>query len=100
MIAGDPNIQIVEVVVAALGDLRDELVLVGGCAASLLIESPLAAPPRVTYDVDLIASVTALKEYHALEGRFAAPLAPCVGRRSRRAICRTISPRVSAFERG
>lgn len=72
MIAGDPNIQIVEVVVAALGDLRDELVLVGGCAASLLIESPLAAPPRVTYDVDLIASVTALNEYHALEDRFAA----------------------------
>lgn len=72
MIQGDPNVQIVEVVVAALGDLREELVLVGGCAASLLIESPSAAPPRVTYDVDLIASVAALKEYHALEGRFAA----------------------------
>jgi len=34
------------------GDLRAELVLVGGCAASLLINAPTAPPPRVTYDVD------------------------------------------------
>lgn len=71
MIAGDPNVQSVELVAAALGDLRDELVLVGGCAASLLIDAPTAPPPRVTYDVDLIAVVAALRNYHALEEQFA-----------------------------
>ena len=63
--------QSVEVVAAALGDLCDELVLVGGCAASLLIDAPTAPLPRVTYDVDLIAVVAALRNYHALEERFA-----------------------------
>lgn len=66
----DPNVQRVELVAAALGDLRDELVLVGGCAASLLINAPTAPPPRVTYDVDLIAEVAALRNYHALEEQF------------------------------
>lgn len=72
MIQRDPNVQLVELVVAALGDLRDELVLAGGCAASLLIEAPSAAPARITYDVDLIATVTSLREYHVLERKFAA----------------------------
>jgi predicted nucleotidyltransferase len=71
VIAGDPNVQSVELVAAALGDLCDELVLVGGCAASLLIDTPTAPPPRVTYDVDLIAVVAALRNYHALEEQFA-----------------------------
>ena len=71
MIAGDPNVQSVELVAAALGELCDELVLVGGCAASLLIDAPTAPPPRVTYDVDLIAVVAALSNYHALEKKFA-----------------------------
>lgn len=70
MIAGDPNVQSVELVAEALGDLCDELVLVGGCAASLLIDAPTAPPPRVTYDVDLIAVVAALRNYHALEEKF------------------------------
>lgn len=72
MIRGDPNIASVERVAAALGDLCDQLVLVGGCAASLLIDSPVAPPPRVTTDVDLIATVTALRDYHALERLIAA----------------------------
>jgi predicted nucleotidyltransferase len=70
-VTNDPNIERVEVVAAALGELREQLVLVGGCAVSLLIDSAIAAPPRVTYDVDLIAEVTALRDYHALEELFA-----------------------------
>lgn len=66
----DSNVRNVEVVAAALGALCEELVLVGGCAASLLIDSPSAPPPRVTYDVDLIAVVTVLSGYHRLERRF------------------------------
>lgn len=68
---GDPNVLRVEVVAAALGDLCEELVLVGGCAASLLIDAPSAPPARVTYDVDVIAEVAALHGYHALERQFA-----------------------------
>lgn len=71
MIAADPNVASVELVAATLGDLCDHLVLVGGCAASLLIDTPTAPPPRVTTDVDLIVEVSALGEYHALERRFA-----------------------------
>jgi predicted nucleotidyltransferase len=67
----DPNVLRVELVAAALGDLCDELILVGGCAASLLIDAPSAPPARVTYDVDVIAEVTALHGYHALERQFA-----------------------------
>lgn len=71
MISGDPNVESVELVAAALGELCEEVVLVGGCAASLLIDAPSAPLPRVTTDVDLIAAVTALRDYHALERRFA-----------------------------
>lgn len=72
MITDDPNVRSVALVAAALGDLCDDLVLVGGCAASLLIDAPTAPPPRVTYDVDLIAAVTALRDYYALEAQFVA----------------------------
>jgi len=68
----DPNVQLLEVVAKELGDLRDELVFVGGCAAGLLCTSPSAPPPRVTYDVDVVAEVTTLIGYHALEKRIAA----------------------------
>ncbi len=70
MIAGDPNVQRVEVVAAALGELCNDLVLVGGCAVGLLIDAPTAPAPRVTFDVDLVATVTALREYHALGRAF------------------------------
>lgn len=68
---GDPNVARVEVVAAALGDLCEELVFVGGCAASLLIDAASAPPARVTYDVDVIAVVAAISGYYALERRFA-----------------------------
>ncbi len=40
---------------------------VGGCAVGLLITDPAAAPVRVTYDVDLVARVSALSAYHGIE---------------------------------
>lgn len=67
----DPNLQRVELVARALGDLCDELVFVGGCAAGMLCTSVQAPPPRATFDVDLVAEVTALAGYHVLEARFA-----------------------------
>jgi predicted nucleotidyltransferase len=66
----DPNVAKVEMIAQALGDLREKVVFVGGCAVGLLLTDPAAAPPRVTYDVDLIAEVAPLSAYHRLEGEF------------------------------
>ncbi|OYY93967.1 MAG: hypothetical protein B7Y41_08500 [Hydrogenophilales bacterium 28-61-23] len=52
-----PNLAKIELVAHALGDLREQLVFVGGCAVDLLLTDPAAAPARVTYDVDLVAQV-------------------------------------------
>ena len=66
----DPNLERVEVVAAALGSLRDQLVFVGGCAAGLLMSDPGATPIRATLDVDLVAQVAAVAQYHRLEEQF------------------------------
>lgn len=66
----DPNLARIELVAAALGPLRQQLVFVGGCAAGLLISDPAATPIRATLDVDLVAHVTALAAYHQMEGQF------------------------------
>lgn len=65
-----PNVAKVELVAHALGDLRGRLVFVGGCAVDLLLTDTAAAPSRVTYDVDLVAQVAALADYHKLEEEF------------------------------
>ena len=65
-----PNVPKVELVAQALGDLREQLVFVGGCAVDLLLTDTAAAPSRVTYDVDLVAQVAALAGYHKLEEEF------------------------------
>ncbi len=66
----DPNFAKVELIANALGALRDELVFVGGCAAGLLMTDPAATSARVTYDVDLVVEVAALRGYHQMEEAF------------------------------
>jgi len=66
----DPNVAKVELIAQALGELREQVVFVGGCAVGLLLTDPAAASPRVTYDVDLVAEVAALRGYHRLEREF------------------------------
>lgn len=66
----DPNLAKIELIASALGSLRDRLVFVGGCAVGLLITDTAAAPVRVTFDVDLVARVTALAAYHGIEKEF------------------------------
>ncbi len=66
----DPNLAKVELIAHVLGSLRNELVLVGGCAAGLLMTDMGAAPARVTYDVDLLVEVAALIRYHEVEAEF------------------------------
>ena len=66
----DPNLAKVELIAHVLGPLRDELVFVGGCAAGLLMTDPAATMARVTYDVDLVVEVAALRGYHRMEAEF------------------------------
>lgn len=67
----DPNITKVELIARALGPLREQVVFVGGCAVGLLITDSAASPVRVTFDVDLVASVSALAGYHGMEKELA-----------------------------
>lgn len=50
----------------ALGDLREQLVFVGGTATALLITDPAAAPVRATQDVDAIVAIASRAEYWKL----------------------------------
>ena len=52
-----------------LGPLLPEVVFVGGCATSLLITDPGAAPTRKTYDVDVIAEIVSYADYIAFSER-------------------------------
>ena len=72
MIPRDPNVDSVELVVDELGDLCNELVLVGGCAVGLLITDNARPAVRVTKDVDLIAEVVSLTSYYELQSRLEA----------------------------
>lgn len=65
----DPNIFAVQLVAAALGKLREELVLVGGCSVGLLITDKARPEVRQTIDVDLVAEVTSITEYYELSKR-------------------------------
>lgn len=70
--AANPNIEIMELAVARLGALADEMVFLGGCATGLLITDPLAPPIRATNDVDVICEVASLMDYQRLSKRLRA----------------------------
>lgn len=70
--AADPNRAILTRVARALGALCDELVFVGGCATGLLVTSVRAQVVRMTEDVDLVAQVATVREYHDMEARIQA----------------------------
>lgn len=69
MRADDPNLPILLRVAQALGDLRDDLVFVGGCAAGLLVTDPVVSGVRATDDVDAIVEAASLTRFHAVEAR-------------------------------
>jgi hypothetical protein len=60
----NPNLKLLEAVVARLGSLVDEVVFLGGCATGLLLSDPAAPPLRVTRDVDVMVEVATLSDYH------------------------------------
>lgn len=68
----EQNLAILSHVAAAIGDLRETLVFVGGCATGLLVTDVRAQPIRATIDVDLVTHVVSRAEYRAVEKQFEA----------------------------
>jgi hypothetical protein len=65
--ADDPNLQILDLVARALGELCESLVFVGGCANGLLLTAERAELIRATQDVDVVAQLTSIAQYHRME---------------------------------
>ena len=63
----DPNRVILSRVARALGDLRESLVFVGGCASGLLVTAIRAQAIRPTDDVDMVAQAATAREYYEVE---------------------------------
>lgn len=65
----NPNLDILELTVARLGSLADQMVFLGGCATGLLLTDPAAPAIRPTEDVDVIAELGSLGDYYRLAER-------------------------------
>lgn len=68
MSPGNPNLAMLELMAARLGELNERLVFVGGSTTGLFITDPLLPPARVTRDVDVIVEAGSRHDYHQLEG--------------------------------
>ena len=63
------NIQRMLAAARQIGELREELVFVGGAAVALLITDPAAPDVRPTLDIDVIVEVATLTDYYRLQER-------------------------------
>jgi len=70
MPANDPNLPYLRRVAVALGDLREQVVFVGGAVAGLLVTDPLADSVRATRDVDAVVN-TSRAQFHRIEAQVA-----------------------------
>jgi hypothetical protein len=66
------NIEMVKTVAHRLGDLREDVVFLGGAVLGLLITDPAASEARPTKDVDLIVDIASRAEYADLETKLRA----------------------------
>ncbi|WP_085316775.1 hypothetical protein [Derxia lacustris] len=60
MRADDPNLPHLRRIAEALGDLREQVVFVGGAVAGLLVTDPLSDGVRATRDVDAVVNANRL----------------------------------------
>lgn len=67
MRADDPNLPQLRQIAEALGDLREQLVFVGGAVAGLLVTDPLADLVRATRDVDAVVNASRTMFYRIEE---------------------------------
>ncbi len=67
----DPNLPYLRSVAEALGELREQVVFVGGAVAGLLVTDPLADAVRATRDVDAVVNASRAM-FHRIEETVAA----------------------------
>lgn len=67
MRADDPNLTYLRHIAEALGELREQVVFVGGAVAGLLVTDPLADPVRATRDVDAVVNANRAMFYRIEE---------------------------------
>ena len=65
----DANVALLTRMVDLLGEVANSLVFVGGCATGLLVTAVRAQAVRGTTDVEVVAKVTTIREYHEVEAR-------------------------------
>jgi hypothetical protein len=70
-LANNPNIAMLEIVAQMLGNLCESLTFVGGCATGLLVTIVRARQIRATQDVDVVARVVTVSDYHRVETQLA-----------------------------
>lgn len=68
----DPNLPQLRAIALALGDLRKQIVFVGGATAGLLLTDPLAESVRPTIDVDAIIQADNLMHFYRIEAQMEA----------------------------
>lgn len=61
------NLRMLEFVATKLGEIREDVVFLGGCTTGLFITDPEFPDVRYTLDVDCIVDVISLSQYHQLE---------------------------------
>lgn len=61
MAGSDPNLPYLRVIAQALGELRQEVVFLGGAVAGLLVTDPMAESVRATRDVDAVVNAKRLR---------------------------------------
>ena len=63
----EANLYMLQIIAEKIGDLREKIVFVGGCATALLITDPAAPDVRQTIDVDCIVDVIVHSDYRNIE---------------------------------
>lgn len=66
MRTNDPNLPDLRRIAEALGELREQVVFVGGSVAGLLVTDPLADNVRATRDVDAVVNASRAT-FHRIE---------------------------------
>lgn len=61
------NLRMLEFVATKLGDIRNDVVFLGGCTTGLFISDPLVPDVRYTLDVDCIVDVISRNQYYQIE---------------------------------
>ena len=64
-----PPLELISYAAECLGDLREEVVFLGGASVGLLITEPAAPAPRMTRDVDVVMEILSRLDFYRAEQR-------------------------------